>query len=720
MLDVIELGLYGVTRSTGTVASSIVVLGVWVASLDHKARNNSVELRSVVEALSNERLKALDMLRSLQREKAHGYAPVGRFEDRQFVGSFRIAHGVIGYRVERPLRTGKLRVMRIAVLPFNASEGTKPALGRQFSAFASEQLRAHAEAEINTVSFLTQVEEEGGTRMAFVNIADQMLPYEQLKELFGQAEVDLVMDGMLKETESGFELTVRFSVSDSETPKMEETLTFERSEIFTSLHWLVKQLATNGEIPLPEFLAGETMEFGTKNAESFLNFLEGFDGLNYVQQANGAVSHEFSPQGAVDALLTAFESDLTFEGPYHVLIQLCRACANFRVGTFEMVDAALVKLTELAPKLFGAYFGLGEVHQSVGSFAKSAEFYEKAIQMEPNDPNLYTRLGVVQQQLNMPVNAERNFRRAFELEGDDKPSADFLAGVLSQTNREHEVPALWKGLIDANPQNAAAWAKYAMALFQSGNEKDAVAAFEAGLETAEETAIIKRYYAPYLANHQEFDRAMDFYEDCLDEAPNEIPVMIEYAQVLESAGREFEVPAVLKNVLASNPDPNIRAQTLARLIELEQPKRAESVELARSKMDQGDFEGAIRDLKPLRNWLSDYWKLWALLSSAYNKTERFEEAEDSSRRLLELFPGCEPAYGEYVASLSAQGRNEEAYQFMRYAASNNPGSLSIHVNLALAAKRNGMEEEARQLAKQIREAVGPNEELEPVLHEIER
>ena len=39
-----------------------------------------------------------------------------------------------------------------------------------------------------------------------------------------------------------------------------------------------------------------------------------------------------------------------------------------------------------------------------------------------------------------------------ELEGDDKPSTDFLANVLAQTNREHEVPALWKALIDKNPQ----------------------------------------------------------------------------------------------------------------------------------------------------------------------------------------------------------------------------------------------------------------------------
>jgi Flp pilus assembly protein TadD len=121
----------------------------------------------------------------------------------------------------------------------------------------------------------------------------------------------------------------------------------------------------------------------------------------------------------------------------------------------------------------------------------------------------------------------------------------------------------------------------------------------------------------------------------------------------------------------------------------------------------------------MRNWLADYWKMWALLSSAYNQLEQFQEAEEAAQKLLELYPGCEPGYGEYVAALTGQGRNEDAYQFMQYAASQNPQSLSIHINLGLAAKRAGYGDEAKALAKQIREAIGPNEELEPVITEME-
>lgn len=611
--------------------------------------------------------------------------------------------------------------MKIAVLPFNAAEGTKPAYGRQFAAFASEQLRAHAGADINTVSFLTQIPAENGeTRMAFVNIGDSLLPYDQLKDLFEQAQVELVQDGSLVEKDGVFSLIVRYHGKESEEPISQEEITFTRAQIFTTMHHLVKLLADKAEVGLPEFLSGEQMEFGTDNAEAFLNFLEGFDALNYIQQANGMVAHEFDPEGAINALLFAVEADSDFEGPYQVLVQICRACAAYRIGSFEVVDGALKKLSELVPGDFGAFFGLGEVYGAVGDSSKSAEFYEKAIALAPEDPALYTRLGIAQLQSGMPVNAERNFRKAMELEGEDKPSADYLANVLQQTNRGHEVPAIYKALIDTNIQNGMAHAKYAIALFQAGNTEAGEKAFESALEVLEDSTVVKRHYAPYLTSKSEFDRAMDFYEDVLDVTPTDIQVLLEYSQTLEQADRTFEVPNVLKQVLQANPDPNTRANALARLIELEQPKRAESVESARVKMESGDFEGAVRDLKPLRNWLADYWKLWFFLAASYNQLGEHKDAEEAAQRCLSIFPGCEPAVVELANAMAAQGKTEDAYQLMRFAASNNPSSLPLHLNFGLIAKRCGHEEEARALARQIREAVGPNSDIAAILDEIEK
>jgi tetratricopeptide (TPR) repeat protein len=323
-------------------------------------------------------------------------------------------------------------------------------------------------------------------------------------------------------------------------------------------------------------------------------------------------------------------------------------------------------------------------------------------------------------QSNMPVNAERNFRKALEMEGADTSAADFLSAVLAQQGREHEVPQVWRDLLARDASNAEVHAKLGVALINNNKAEEGEKVFENALETLDDKTLIKRFYAPYLTNKEDYDRAMDFYEDALDASPNDVPTLMEYAQTLERAGREFEVPEVLKRVLNSDPDPDVRAQVQARLIELEQPKRAATVEAARERMENGDFHAALRELKPLRNWLSDYWKLWALLSSANNRVGQFDEAEESARRLIEMYPGCEPAYGELVNALHGQHRDEEAYTFMNEVAQRNPQSLAIHINLGLAAARAGHKDHAQALAKSIREAVGQNQELEGILEEMAR
>ncbi len=577
------------------------------------------------------------------------------------------------------------------------------------------------EIEINTVSYLAQQDAPDGPRMGFVNLGDSMLDDQQVQELAGQASVSLVMDGAVKQVEDNFDLTVRYHPFTEDGPgePQQDEYHFTKADIFRTLHQVVKKLAEHAGISLPESLSGDSMEFGTDNPDAFLNFLLGYDALTYIQQAQGRVVQEFSPQGAFDALVKAVEEDSDFVAPYEVSVELARACAHFRIGTFDILREALEKISKIVPDEYRAYFGLGEIHAAVNDHSKAAEYYEKAVNLAPEEPSLLTRLGLAQMQSGMPVNAERNFRKALEMEGDDKPSADYLAGVLQQTGREHEVPAIWKPIVEANPQNAQAQAKYAISLIQAGKTDEGEKAFDDALEVVEDNAIVKRYYAPYLAQKGDLDRSMDFYEDCLDLAPTDVQLLIEYANTLKQAGRDFEIPKVLRDVLQANPDPNTRAQTLAWLIELEQPKRVESVQLAEKKMNDGDFVGAVRDLKPLRNWLADYWKLWALLSAAYNRLDQPEEAENAAKKLLELFPGCEPAYGELVQALSAQDRSEEAYQMMRYAAMNMPGALGVHINLAIAAKSAGHVEEARSLARQIREAVGPNEELAPLLNDLE-
>ncbi|MBS1716497.1 MAG: hypothetical protein JSS72_02050 [Armatimonadetes bacterium] len=610
--------------------------------------------------------------------------------------------------------------MKLAVLPFNAASGTKDSLARQIPNFATDVVRAHTGAEIHSVSYLQQFEDEGVRRAAFVNMADTLLEREWLEDLFKQGNVENIIDGLLTVDADleNFELRVRCHSKDETAPVWDEHWKFPVSEFFEHMRKLIVLITKESiDEPVPDAL--KELQFGTELPKTFLKFLDGYDTLMYLNSSQGAVVRGFDPSPAMDMLIDAVQEDLEFVAPYDVLIQLCRACAGFRLGTFEKVKEVLDKLKSIVPDDFKAYFAMGEIYAGVGLHNEAIDEFEKAVALDEKEPALLTRLGAEQMQAGMPVNAERNFRKALEMEGDEKPSAEYLAQVLAQTNRVHEIPDLWKSIWQANPQNAYARARHALALNEAGLVHESEKAFETALEELDENLVVKRYYAPMLAQKGDLDRAMDFYEDCLETNGNDIPTLWEYAQTLAQANRTFEIPEVLRAVLNSNPDPNMRAYATAWLIELEQPKRVEGLENARQKLEAGDVETAVRDIKAMRNWLSDYWKLWALLCSGQNTLGEFADAEESAKKLLTIFPGCEPGYRELMHAISMQeGRQQEAYDIMRVAAMNNPSSIMIHMSLALAAQRAGDVEQARNIKTQILGAVGENPDVVHGLAEI--
>lgn len=609
--------------------------------------------------------------------------------------------------------------MKIAVLPLNAGPDTSPALGRQISAFLAERGGAAGIEQIGSMTLQMQVEDEGVTRIAQVNPAEELNEADMMTQFFQQSDVDVVVDGLVESKGAKTNAVLRWWRKGEEAPFHTLNLTWGETGFFDALKRALLDLLAQAEVS-PMLPAEDVELFGTTNEKAFLGYMEGLDAAQYVERSQGRVVREFTPRPAYDALLASLEEDKGWGPALATLVQLSRMSAQYGLGTRQDVEYAMSRLGEILPDDARVMFAQAEFWSSMGDHNKATELLEKATRIAPEEPGIWARLGGEQMAQGMPVNAERSFRKAIELEPDDnKPSIDALAQVLYSTNRAHEVPGLWRDMVAKHPGNTEFATKLALALRSAGEEGESDQVFERAISETEEPIIAKRHYAPILRDKGELDRAMDLYEDVLDEAPTEIQVLLEYAQVLQAADREFEVPKVLRDVLSANPDPNTHAQTMAWLIQIEQPKRVEAITSAHAKAQNGDFEGAMRELRPMRNWLGDYWPLWAALAGVHNALGEHKAAEEAARRLLEMFPACEPAYGEYSNALIAQGRADEAYNFMQgalNAISNSPG---IAINFAFAAKAAGHDDEAREMAKRLREALEPSEELNEILTQLE-
>lgn len=644
--------------------------------------------------------------------------------------------------------------MQIAVLPLNAGPGARPALARQLSNFACEIARNITGQEIHAVNYMAQFPDEGVTRFAMVNPSESLNEHEMVAQFFQQAEMEKLVDGLFEEREGGGgNVTLRLFKKGESEPSLSQEHTFLPGGIFGPARGFVEMLVQQMGGQFPEALNDDESLFGTTDPQAFENFMLGFDAAQYIEKSQGMVAREFDPSFGFDSLLAAIEIDSDWEAPYMTALNLARMCTQFRIGDAGKIEAVLRKLTEMESEDPRGWFALGDFYGSVGNAQGAAENMEKAVvklqmrtaklrkeaeaaqaagqteeaaslaaeadQLANDEAPILARLGMAQMGMGMPANAERNFRRAVELEGDEKPTLQLLAQVLNQTGRSHEVPPMLKEVLDKNRQSPQAHVNYAMSLIQAGKKDEGIKAFDDAIATLEDSTMPKRFYASLLAQEGDLDKAMDYYEDVLEVAPNEVPVLLEYAQTLQNANRSFEIPKVLRDVLNTDPDQNIRAQTQAWLIRLEQPKRVEAVDAAAQKLQDGDAEGALKELKPLKNWLGDFFELWMHLADAYNRTGDYAEAENAAQHLLGMFPGCEPGYALLAASLHGQDRNEDAYNFLKNSLMNMPNSLTIALNLAQACMWTGNIEEGRSLTKQIREATGNDPNIGKILDSIE-
>jgi tetratricopeptide (TPR) repeat protein len=165
------------------------------------------------------------------------------------------------------------------------------------------------------------------------------------------------------------------------------------------------------------------------------------------------------------------------------------------------------------------------VHVARGRYTAAAEEYQKALEVQPNDPTVHNRLGICYQQLGSDAKARREYDRALEL---DPGYAEVWnnIGTLEQARRRFK-PAVrsYKKAIETKPGFATPWKNLGNAYLALGQVQKAFEAYQeafrldptileaqglgfpaAGIDAATQSF----YLAKLLAANGQTDAAIDF------------------------------------------------------------------------------------------------------------------------------------------------------------------------------------------------------------------
>ena len=153
-------------------------------------------------------------------------------------------------------------------------------------------------------------------------------------------------------------------------------------------------------------------------------------------------------------------------------------------GRYEDAIAQYRSAIAIAPAFAPAHAGLGIALFQGGRYAEAIEALERALTLQPDVPvagsSLHVFLGRAAQELGRPVAAE-HFARAVRDDPGDREALDHLAMARFGQQRYEEALALYRIMIEIDPDNAVTHSNIGAALYQMGRLEQAQASIERAL-----------------------------------------------------------------------------------------------------------------------------------------------------------------------------------------------------------------------------------------------
>jgi tetratricopeptide (TPR) repeat protein len=162
-----------------------------------------------------------------------------------------------------------------------------------------------------------------------------------------------------------------------------------------------------------------------------------------------------------------------------------------------------------------AYHLLALALEGLGQLHKALQCYERALGLDPHDPDLYVNLGLVAWKLGMLEGAEKFFRICIAMRPDSASAYNNLGGVLRDKGENDEAVEVLRGAIYTMPNAAELWNSLGSVVMEQGQVNEALTFYGEALRLSPKYARVY-HNKGYALNHTgPLDEALKNYDKAL-------------------------------------------------------------------------------------------------------------------------------------------------------------------------------------------------------------
>ncbi len=347
-------------------------------------------------------------------------------------------------------------------------------------------------------------------------------------------------------------------------------------------------------------------------------------------------------------------------------------------------------------------------YQRQEKWREAAQYYQQALLLHPDWPEVHYRLGVVLEKLDDLTAAIQCYRRAITSKPDYTQAYYRLGVILQKQGQLQEAVNCYQQAIQLNPNEPNLYSNLGCLLTRQGQFDSAIELLRSGIKRFPEDAVLYNNLAYALFTQGKLDQAIDYYLQAVEFDPDLIDAKINLGTAFQRQGLHTVAIRYFQQVLEQKPD-SIRVRShygwslleqnqipealqQFRQVIAQQPEFVEAYiqwldviedtdELNRSRIACGHFlQALLQDINS-----PDVYKNLALtyfyLGNALIEYRNYGQAETYYQKAIEIKPNWLQPYLHLGRCFAKQAQLSAAITTYRQGLSIQPDSVELQQQL---------------------------------------
>ena len=182
----------------------------------------------------------------------------------------------------------------------------------------------------------------------------------------------------------------------------------------------------------------------------------------------------------------------------------------------EIVKIKNGKSTKDVEKLFN----MGNAYDDEGNYDKAIEYYQKTIELKPDNTEVYNNMGIAYNHKGSYDKAIEYYEKAIELNPDLSEAFNNMGNAYSDKGNYDKAIECYQKVIELNPDDVDAYYNMGNAYFKKGNYNKAIECYKESIELNPDDVDAYSNMGFTYKNKGNYDKAIEYYQKAIELKPD--------------------------------------------------------------------------------------------------------------------------------------------------------------------------------------------------------